>query len=116
MSTLEQQVAQDRAIRNSARAVFDARLGEVRRSLAERPIPRRLADEAKGRALVAAEEGVEVAQDSKWVLIATVLAIFAWVLRRPLIASACKLYARLRAEPRSRWDRLRDWTISKVKP
>lgn len=115
MSTLERQLAEDRAVRDSARAVFDARMAEVRRELGERSIPQRAADEAKSRAISAAEEGMAVAEESKWVLVGTGLAILAWLLRGPLIASARKAGDRLfKPEPASRWERLRDWIKSKV--
>ena len=115
MSALERQLAEDRAVRDSARAVFDARMAEVRRELGERSIPQRAADEAKSRAMSAAEEGMAVAEESKWVLVGTGLAILAWLLRGPLIASARKAGDRLfKPEPASPWERLRDWIKSKV--
>ena len=115
MSALERQLAEDRAVRDSARAVFDARMAEVRRELGERSIPQRAADEAKSRAMSAAEEGMAVAEESKWVLVGTGLAILAWLLRGPLIASARKAGDRLfKPEPAAPWERLRDWIKSKV--
>jgi len=115
VSALERQLAEDRAVRDSARAVFDARMAEVRRELGERSIPQRAADEAKSRAMSAAEEGMAVAEESKWVLVGTGLAILAWLLRGPLIASARKAGDRLfKPEPASPWERLRDWIKSKV--
>jgi hypothetical protein len=117
MSALETQLTEDRALRDSARAVFDARMAEVRRALGERSIPQRAADEAKSRALAVAEEGADIAQESKWVLAATGLAILAWLLRRPIINSAQRVYARLfKAEPALPWERWRDWIKSKVTP
>ena len=118
MSALERQLAEDRAVRDSARAVFDARMAEVRRELGERSIPQRAADEAQSRAMSAAgeeNEGMAVAEESKWVLVGTGLAILAWLLRGPLIASARKAGDRLfKPEPASPWERLRDWIKSKV--
>ncbi|MFC3174362.1 hypothetical protein ACFOD9_08865 [Novosphingobium bradum] len=117
MTALESQLAKDRAVRDAARAVFDARLGQVRRALGERSIPQRVVDEATGRAMAAADEGLAIAKDGKWVLAATALALLAWVLRRPLLNSACQLYEQLlNPEPASRWARLRDWTKRKVIP
>lgn len=116
MSALETQLAEDRAVRDAARAVFDARLGEVRRALGERSIPERATDEAKSRARAVAEEGAAIAEESKWVLVATALAILAWLLRRPLLNSARRAGDRLfRQEPASPWARLRDWIRSMVK-
>jgi len=115
MTALETQLAEDRALRDSARAVFDARRDQLRRALGERSVGQRAADEAKGRALTLAEEGAEVARESKWVIVATALAILAWLLRRPLINSAQRIYERLlRPEPAPIWERLRDWIKSKV--
>jgi len=117
MTALERQLADDRAVRDSARAVFDARMDEVRRALGERSIPLRTADEAKSRAMSAAEEGMAVAEESKWILVGTALAILAWLLRRPLINSARTAGSRLfGTEPASPWERLRDWIKSKVTP
>ena len=116
MTALETQLAEDRALRDSARAVFDARLDEVRRALGERSIPQRATDEAKTRALAAAEETAAVAEESKWVLVATALAILAWLMRRPLLNSARRAGNRLfGTEPASPWERWRDWISSMVK-
>lgn len=115
MSLLERQLAEDRATRDAARAVFEARMGQVRRALGERSVPQRLGDEAKTRAVTVAEEGMAVAQDSKWILAGTALAILAWLLRRPLVRSAQRVADRLfHPEPAKPWARLRDWIMSKV--
>lgn len=120
MRSLERQLAETRAARDAARAVFEARLGQVRRALGERSVPQRLGDEAITRAVDAAEEGIAVAQESKWVLVGTGLAVLAWLLRRPLVNSARRLAGRLprpnlsRAEPASPWQRLRGWIMTKV--
>lgn len=116
MSALETQFVEDRAVRDAARAVFDARLEEVRRALGERSIPQRATDEAKARAMTVAEESVAVAEESKWVLVATGLAILAWLLRGPLLNSARWAGNRLfGTEPASPWERLRDWIKSMVR-
>ena len=115
MSAAETRFAEDRAVRDAARAVFDARLDAVRRALGERSIPERATDEAKSRALAVAEESMAIAEESKWVIVATVLAIFAWLLRRPLLNSARRAGNRLfDTEPASPWARLRDWIRSMV--
>ena len=115
MTDRQQQQAADHATRNAARAVFEARMGQVRRAMSERSVPQRLGDEAKTRAVTVAEESLEVAQDGKWIIVGTALAILAWLLRRPLVASAHKLADRLfRPEPAKPWVRLRDWIMSKV--
>lgn len=117
MSRLETQLAENRAVRDAARTVFDARLGQVRRSLGERSVPQRLADEGRNRALAVAEEGLAVAREGKWVLAATALALGAWLLRRPLIDSARALFGRLfDKEPASPWTRWRNWIKRKVTP
>ncbi|HET9629808.1 MAG TPA: hypothetical protein VFP14_10050 [Novosphingobium sp.] len=111
MTASETRLAEDRALRDSAKAVFEARMDQVRRSLGEKSISERATDEAKARAVKVAEEGAAVAQESKWVIAATGLAIMAWLMRRPLINSARKAYDRLfGTEPASPWARLRDWT------
>ena len=115
MSALETQLAEDRALRDSAKAVFDARRDQISRALSERTIPQRASDEAKSRAVEVAHKGAEIAQESKWILVGTALAILAWLLRRPIVNSAQRAYDRLlRAEPASAWERLRDWIKSKV--
>jgi len=116
MSRMENQLREDRETRDAALAVFEERAARLKRALGERSIPERLTDEARGRAVAVAADGAAVAQENKWVIAGTLLAILAWLARRPLIASAQHLYDRLlRPEPASPWERLRDWTKDKVK-
>lgn len=115
MNRLERQLADDRATRDAARAVFEARLGRVRRMLDERSVPQRLGDEAITRAVSAAEESIAVAQESKWVVAGTALAILAWLLRRPLVNSARGLADRRhRPQQAKPWQHLPGWIRSKV--
>lgn len=90
--TPEQRLAEDRTLRNEARAVFNARLERVRAELDERPIGERVAGEAVGRAKEAAGETLEVAKDNGWVIGATLLVLAGWILRGPLWRWACSWF------------------------
>lgn len=91
--TPEQRLAEDRALRNAARAVFNTRLERVRAALEDHPIGERVAGEAVGRAREAAGETVEVARENGWVIAGTFLALAAWVLRGPLWRWICSWFA-----------------------
>ena len=117
MSANESTLAEDRAVRDAARAVFDARLARVRAALAERSIGQRVTHEVLTRAREAAGESMAVARDNRWIVVAVVAALVAWFARRPLIRSGSALVRRFtRGEPASRWRRLRSWTAKRIKP
>lgn len=116
MIPAERQLLEDRATRDSARAIFDARLNRVRDALSDRPIGQRLGDEALTRARSAATAAGEMARDERWVLALTTAAVAGWLLRRPLLRWGKAAWQGASAmEPPSLPRRLREWIEQKVK-
>ncbi len=116
MTPQEHELAHDRATRDAARAVFDTRLVRVRNALAERGIGSRVLDEGRDRAKGTAEEAVAVARENRLIVAGTVLALIAWLVRRPVGRWTSRTVSRATGrEPRSRWGRLRDWTGKRIR-
>lgn len=116
MNPAEQQLAEDRALRDAARAVFDRRLERVRGAVAERSIGQRVTSEAVDRARNGAAEALAVARAAPLVVGGTALALVVWLARRPLGRWAGKLVRRANGgEPASIRGRLRAWTEKRIK-
>ena len=116
MNPAEQQLAEDRALRDAARAVFDRRLERVRGAMAERSIGQRMTAEVVDQARTGAVEAFAVARASPVVVIGTALTLLAWLARRPLGRWAGKLVWRTSGgEPASIRGRLRAWTEKRIK-
>lgn len=121
MSKIERQLREDRLIRDAARAVFDARLARLRQGVADKGIGARVADEALGRARATADQTLAVAKDNRLIVAATLAALAAWFLRKPLgrwlarIADGPRFNGLrdLAGEPASHLRRLRDWAVRK---
>ena len=88
MTKAETQLAADRANRQAARAVFDARLAQVRADLEARGIGERIADKALDETSSALGEAAAIARESKGVIAATVGALLLWAFRGPLLDGA----------------------------
>jgi len=117
MTEAERQLVEDRAVRDGAREVLEARLARVRGALAEKPVGQRISDEALGRARIAGSKALEIARDSRWIAAGTGLAVAAWMLRGPLTKGAMRAADRFgKGEPSALWQRLREWMPGKVKP
>jgi hypothetical protein len=113
MTDLERQVIEDRALRDAARAVFDARKAQVESALENKPVGTRLADEALGRAKSAAGDAADVARDNPAVVAGTAVVLLAWLFRRPLTDRVNALLHRDEpGELALRWQRLQDWIKS----
>lgn len=116
MTDAERQLEFDRATRNAARRVFDARLERVRTALNQKSLGARARDEAVDRAIGVAGQGLDIARESRWVLVGTALAIVAWLGRGPLLRGAIRTVARVRGgEPVPAWARLGTWMKRKVR-
>lgn len=85
MSELELRIVDDRANRDAARALFDAKLTQVRTDLAARGVGGRIADTAKHEATEAMAKGLEIAAESKGIIAGTLAALALWFFRGPLI-------------------------------
>jgi len=116
MTEDEKLLAEDRALRNSARAVFNARREKIKAALSDRPVGSRIADEAIDRTRVAAGHAVKVADENRLVVAGTLAAVVLWFLRKPLISSARRLVQREeRGELAAAWQRLLDTIKARVK-
>lgn len=87
MSDPAAQLAEDRALRNEARAQFDANLAQVKGDLEARSIGGRVADKASKEARAALLQGLDVAKESKGVIAGTLAALLLWFFRAPIIAA-----------------------------
>lgn len=86
MDRLAQQVHETRRARDATRAIFDARLAQVRQDLDARGIGGRIADRLGDEARDLFHDALEVADESKGVIAGTVGALGLWALRKPIIA------------------------------
>lgn len=93
MNEAERRLAEDRALRKSARGLFDSRVAQVRADLAARSVPGRIKAKATDEAARAIEQGVAVAKESKGIIAGTIAALLLWIFRVPLLAQAKRLFA-----------------------
>ena len=91
MSDPVARLAQDRATREAALAVFNADLTQVKNDLEARGIGGRIADQAGHEVRAGFNEAVAIAEDSKGIVAATIAALVLWFLRNPLIDGVCSL-------------------------
>ena len=85
MTKAESQLATDGANRQAARAMFDARLSQVRADLEARSVGGRIADKALDETRTALGEAAAIARESKGVIAATLGALLLWAFRGPLL-------------------------------
>ena len=90
------QLAAARSQQASARMAFDSQLSQVRADLAARGVGGRIADRVSETAAGAMSEAVEIADENRAIIAGTVVAIVAWVLRRPLMRLTCAVYEDLK--------------------
>lgn len=88
MTEAEARLAEDRQNRTSARGLFDRRLAQVKQDLSARSVPARVKAKARDEAFKAIDLGVDVAKESKGIIVATLGAVALWAFRKPLIAAA----------------------------
>lgn len=79
-------VAQARAVRDNARAAFNARLEQVKFDLSARSIGERVAGKIGEEAFDALDYTLDVARDSKGIIAGTLAAVVLWLFRNPIIA------------------------------
>lgn len=93
MSKAEDQLAEDRGRRGSARGLFDTRLAQVKADLAARSISGRVKAKAKADAFEALDTGLDVAKESKGIIAASVAGVLVWAFRAPLLKLTKDLFA-----------------------
>lgn len=82
---LARQLREDRALRDAARALFQADVAHLRADLAERSISERIVDRIGEGASDVLEEAMEVADNNKGVIATLVAAIVLWFARNPIL-------------------------------
>ncbi|MGX7926032.1 hypothetical protein ACWPMX_05605 [Tsuneonella sp. HG094] len=82
---LEQQLREDRALRNAARALFEADIANLRANLSGKSISSRIVDRIGEGAAEVLDEAIEVADNNKGVIATLIAAIILWFARHPLI-------------------------------
>ncbi|MCT2558033.1 hypothetical protein N0B51_03465 [Tsuneonella sp. YG55] len=83
--SLERQLREDRALRNAARALFEADIAHLRASLAGKSISRRIVDRIGEGASEVLDEAIEVADNNKGVVATLIAAIVLWFARNPIL-------------------------------
>ena len=84
-ATLERQLREDRALRNAARALFDADIAHLKASLSGKSISSRIVDRIGEGASEVLDEAMEVADNHKGVIATLIAAIVLWFARHPII-------------------------------
>ena len=94
MASLATQLAENRAVRDGAKATFDAHYAAMKADIEERGIAGRLADEAIDKALDIIDEAVAVVEEHPAVVGGTFTALVLWLLRNPILALAADVFGR----------------------
>ena len=87
MNGPEQRLAEDKALRDAALALFKADLALVRADLAERGVGQRIADRLGESAMDMLDEAVDYAEDNKGTVAAGIAAVVLWFARRPILGA-----------------------------
>jgi hypothetical protein len=98
MSDAETRLAEDRRNRTAARGLFDVRLGQVKQDIGIRSVPARIKSKAQDQAFELLDHGIDVAQQNKGIVAATIGALGLWFLRRPLIRWAREHFGQARVQ------------------
>ena len=123
MTSLVPGLNAERAARDRARAEFKRRLGLAKVDLAPAVLKRRAIGEAQRTALSATRQAVDIANDSRGIVAATVAVIVLWLTRKPLGRTTNRLISRWRTRKSLRrrlekragrvthtyWQRLKDY-------
>ena len=84
MNAAERKLAEMRAARDAARGAFERRLGQAKEQLAPATIRKRVVADARHKAMEVATEAIEIANDSRGVVIATGALLALWLARKPI--------------------------------
>ena len=85
MSSLERRLAEDKALRDSALALFKADLALVRADLDERGLGKRIADRLGESTMDMIDDAADYAEDNKGKVAAGIAAIVLWFARGPIL-------------------------------
>lgn len=88
MNEAERRLSEDRAVRRSAKGLFDKRLAQVRADYEARGIPARMKAKATDETIKAVDQALDIASESKGIIAGTVAALLLWFFRNPLISLA----------------------------
>ena len=96
MSSLANRLAEHRAVRDMAKATFDAHYAAIKADIDERGIGGRLADEAIDKALNVLDDAVAVVEEHPAVVGGTFTALVLWVLRNPILSWLSDMFGAIR--------------------
>lgn len=85
MSGLADELAQDRALRDAALAVFQADLAFIREDMKARSVGGRIADRFGDSAKDMLDDAIDYAEENRGMIAAAVAAIVLWFARAPLL-------------------------------
>lgn len=91
MSDLEQRLAEDKALRDAALALFKADLALVRADLEERGVGARIGDRLSESTMDLLDEGLDFAEENKGKVAAGLAAIVMWFARGPILDALADL-------------------------
>jgi hypothetical protein len=96
---LSRQLAEDRALRDAALALFKADLRFIRNDLDQRGLGERMADRIGDSAKEFVDEAIDYAGNHKSVVTAAVAAVVLWFARAPILHAIGDLFEDDREEP-----------------
>ena len=91
MNGPEQRLAEDKALRDAALALFKADLALVRADLAERGLGQRIADRVGESTLEMLDEATDFAEENKGKVAAGIAAVILWFARGPILDALGRL-------------------------
>ncbi|MEQ1499067.1 MAG: hypothetical protein ABL914_10435 [Novosphingobium sp.] len=91
MNEAERRLGEDRAVRRSARGLFDRRLAQVKADYQARGVPDRIKAKAAAESRKALDTALDVAGESKGIIAGTVAVLLLWFLRNPLFDLARRI-------------------------
>ena len=91
MSDLEHRLAEDKALRDAALALFKADLALVRTDLDERGLAGRIKDRVGESTMEVLDDAVDIAEDNKGKVAAGIAAVILWFARGPILDALGRL-------------------------
>lgn len=99
MNRLADELAQDRALRDAALAVFRTDLAFVREDIQARGVGGRIADRIGDSAKDMLDDAVDYAEDNRGMVAAAIAAIVLWFARAPLLNGLAQILGLDEADP-----------------